>query len=522
MREFGSGADVSTLRDISPPKTSRGRLVASGVTVHFARVTALSDVGLTLAPGSVHGLIGPNGAGKSTLVGVLTGTTRPSAGSLYLDKEEVRLHGPADARHRGIVAVAQELAVLKDMSLADVVTLGAEPSFGGLVQRRRRNAAAQAALARVGLAVPPSTNMGSLSPSAQRAVMVAQALHRKARVLLLDEPTAGMDADHSQRVLEVVELLRAEGNVAILYISHRFDEVERLCDTVTVLRDGSQVGMLTAGTVTRASLLSHLIDAPQTPASTSIGRMSARAARSEKVGDCTLSVEDLSAGWLRGVTFDARVGEVLGVAGLAGSGVEDVFAVLAGTLRPSSGRIRSADGEVTSPRTAARAGIGSLPASRTRAVLSRDDVARNLVLGYRGAGFRRFVRRATERRLAEPVATRLATPPVDRRMSTLSGGNQQKVLIGRLMLADKNVLVAEDPTVGVDVAARRVLHTLLRQAAADGCTCVVGSSEPEELLEICDRILVLRHGSVVAELRAGTFSAAELLAAMTASDKAAS
>lgn len=498
----------------------REGLVARDVSVRFGNVAALREVGIGLAPGAVHGLIGPNGAGKSTLVGVLTGLVRPLSGSLYLDGNEIRLRSPADARLRGIVAVPQELAIFRDMSVGAVITLGAETTLHGIIQGRLTEAAATAALNRVGLAVSPAVKMGVLAPSDQKAVMVAQALHRRSSVLLLDEPTAGMDRVHSDKVLEVVERLREEGRVAILYISHRFDEIERLCETVTVMRDGSCVGMLGEGAVTRGSLLSQMVDSESAQPSVSQRTEGAHGPlRGRAPGGVLLSVEDLWGRRLRGVNFEAKAGEVLGLAGLAGSGVEDVFAALSGIWRAPRGRIVGATGDVTSAKTAARSGIGFLPAARARAVLPRDDVARNFLLGYRGPGFRTFIRRSAEKRLAEPIASRLAVPGVDRMMRELSGGNQQKVLIGRVLLAGKRILVAEDPTVGVDVVARKVLHTLLRQAAADGYGCIIGSTEPEELAEICDRVLVFRHGVAVAELKSPGLSTRGVLAAMTASDE---
>ncbi len=501
----------------------RDGLLARGISVRFGSVAALNEVEVSLTPGAVHGLIGPNGAGKSTLVGVLTGLVRPLSGSLYLDGDEIRLQSPLDARLRGIVAVPQELTIFHHMSVAAVITLGAEPSVRGIIRGQRTAAAARSALNRVGLAISPAVKMGALTPSDQKAVMVAQALHRKSRVLLLDEPTAGMDGVHSEKVLEVVERLRQEGRVAILYISHRFDEIERLCDTVSVLRDGSCVGMLSEGTVTRSLLLAQMVDpgiarpsvSPRTEGTN--GPVGGGAS-----GGVLLSVEDLWGRLLRGVNFEAKAGEVLGLAGLAGSGVEDVFAALSGIWRVPRGRIVGAAGDVTSAKTAVRSGIGFLPAARARAVLPRDDVARNLVLGYRGPGLRTFIRRSDEKRLAEPIASRLTVPGVDRMMRELSGGNQQKVLIGRVLLAGKNILVAEDPTVGVDVVARKVLHTLLRQAAADGCGCIIGSTEPEEFAEICDRVLVFRRGVVVAELQSPDLSTRGVLAAMTASDETSS
>jgi ribose transport system ATP-binding protein len=490
-------------------------LAARGVWKRFGGQVAVRDLDLELRPGRIQGLIGPNGAGKSTAVGMLTGRLHPDEGTIELRGEPVRLRTARSSMAQGIIVVPQELAVPDPLTVAQFINLGLEPTTMGLIGRRAEKQAAREVLERLSLDIPIDATMGTLLPSEQKALVVARALHHQAAALLLDEPTAGMSQVHAEPLLALLERLREE-KIAVLYISHRLVEVERLCDSVTSMRDGAKVAELSAEEATFDALRDQLERGNEDVHD--IGRTSAVTADAAD----TLVVENLGGARLEGVSFVARRGEVLGLAGLPGSGVEEVFAALAG-IGSTSGRVTAEGKRVSSPLDATAADVGYLPPSRPAAILADDSVPRNMVIGAlrkvsRGA----MVSRRREREIAASVSDRVdVTQYLDRHMGQLSGGNQQKALFGRLLIADSKVLVLEGPTVGVDITARRALHVLIRDLAAEGRTCIVGSEEPGELAALCDRILVLRAGRITTELTAERITEREVLSGMTGGSRTA-
>jgi ABC-type sugar transport system ATPase subunit len=486
-------------------------LRVEGVRKSYGPAVVLDGVSLDLRGGRVDGLIGRNGAGKSTLVNVLTGRTDSDAAEIAVDGALVEIRGPADALAAGIVAVPQELVMPMDMTVAEVVTFGAEPGHLGLLDLRAAEREVRELLGSMGLDIDVRARVADLPVSWQKVVMVAQALHRNARILILDEPTAAMNADDCDRVLEVVRGLRERG-LAVLYISHRFDEVVAICDRVTAMADGRVLDVMEEGEVTHARLVEAITGSDA--GTESAGRRSA----GPRNGD-SLTVTGLRTERLHGIDLEVRPGEIVGIAGLPGSGVEDVFQVVAARRRPDGGRVALGDAAVTSPRVATRLGIGLLPASRADAALISEPVIENLSLPALGRIGRFGVfTLAAARRGAAPIIEKLSLRPVaDRLMGQLSGGNQQRVLVGAKLLAAPRFLLLEDPTVGVDVAARAELHGLLWRLADDGMGLLVGSSDPEELLGLCDRIVAMHRGRVVAEWPAREASEPGLLAAITGS-----
>lgn len=486
-------------------------LRVSGVRKSYGPALVLDDVELELQGGRVDGLIGRNGAGKSTLVNVLTGRVEADAAEITLDGARLEIRDPADALDAGIVAVPQELVMPMDMTVTEVVTFGAEPGRFGLLDLRRAEAEVRALLGSMGLDLDVRARVSELPVSWQKVVMVAQALHRNARVLILDEPTAAMNAEDCDRVLEVVRSLRERG-LAVLYISHRFDEVEAICDRVTAMADGTVIDVMEEGQVTHARLVGAI-----TGSETSAER-AARSSAGPREGDA-LQVEQLRTERLHGVDLTVRPGEIVGIAGLPGSGVEDVFQVVAARSRPEGGRVRVGDAVVGSPRAAKRLGVGLLPASRADAALVTEPVIENLGLpALDRIGRFGVMTVGAVRRQAAPIIQKLSLRPVaERLMGQLSGGNQQRVLVGAKLLAGPRFLLLEDPTVGVDVAARAELHELLWRLADDGMGLLVGSSDPEELLGLCDRIVAMHRGRVVAEWPAREATEPGLLAAITGS-----
>ncbi|WP_193608244.1 ATP-binding cassette domain-containing protein [Nocardioides lijunqiniae] len=492
-------------------------LRADAVVKRYGPVTVLRGASLDVVAGRVDGLIGRNGAGKSTLVNVLAGRVHADGGRVLLEGRPVDLRTPADALAHGIVAVPQEIVMPMDMTVTEVVTFGAEPGRGGVLARRTAERRVRELMDGLGLPIDVRARVRDLPVSWQRVVLLAQALHREARVLILDEPTAAMNADDSARVLSVVRRLRDRG-LGIVFISHRFDEVQEACDRVTALADGEVIDVMDGAEVTHDRLVAAITGpesamrkprVPDTAAVVTVDHDHAGA----------LEVRELRGERLDGLDLDVRPGEVVGIAGLPGSGVAEVFEHLAGRRRAASGSIRVGDRTVTSERSATRLGIGLLPASRRSAAMTTEPVLENVALPALAAcGRRGVVSTSSIRRRSADIVDRLSLRPVaERRMGQLSGGNQQRVLVAAKLLAGPRFLLLEDPTVGVDIAARAELHALLRSLAAEGLGLLVGSSEPEELLEICDRVVVLRRGRVELTSRAEDLSEYELVGAMTGS-----
>ncbi|MFC5676854.1 sugar ABC transporter ATP-binding protein [Aeromicrobium endophyticum] len=489
-------------------------LRADGVTKRYGPALVLDRASLTLVGGRVDGLIGRNGAGKSTFVNVLTGRVGADGGSVAVAGAELELKGPAEALAAGIVAVPQELVMPMDMTVTEVVTFGAEPSRGVLLAPRAAERHVRALFESLGLDLDVRRRVRELPVSWQKVVLLAQALHRDARILILDEPTAAMNAEDCERVMTVVRRLRERG-LAILYISHRFDEVEALCDRVTAMADGQVIDVMEQGEVTHDRLV-RAITGPEVVATRPTRASAPRALRDSPV---SLTATNLSGARLDGVDIEVVAGEILGVAGLPGSGAEEVFAQLAGRQRPRGGSVEVGGEPLTTAASANRLGVSLLPASRASASLPSEPVIENLVLpALRRVGRHGFMTVPASRRRAAAIIDRLSLRPVaDRLLGQLSGGNQQRVLVGAKLLAEPRFLLLEDPTVGVDVAARAELHTLLWSLADEGLGLVVGSSDAEELLELCDRIVVLRRGRIVASWSAAEATEYALIGAMTGS-----
>lgn len=486
-------------------------LRVSGARKRYGSALVLDDVELAMRGGQVDGLIGRNGAGKSTLVGVLTGRVEPDAVRIELNGNLLEIRTPADALAAGIVAVPQELVMPMDMTVTEVVTFGAEPGRFGLLNLGEADRAVSELLESIGLDIDVTERVRELPVSWQKVVMVAQALYRDARILILDEPTAAMNAEDCERVIQTVRGLRARG-LAILYISHRFDEVEAICDRVTAMADGRVIDVMEHGQVTHTRLVAAITDSEANPT------RALRSSAGAREGDA-LVVEGVQSERLDGVDLVVRPGEIVGVAGLPGSGVEDLFQLCAGRTRATRGGVRVGKVLLASSRAAKRLGVALLPASRADAALTTEPVIENLSLpALDRIGWFGLLTVGAARRKTAPIVDDLSLRPVaERLMGQLSGGNQQRVLVGAKLLAAPRFLLLEDPTVGVDVGARAELHELLWRLADDGMGLLVGSSDPEELLGLCDRVVAMHRGRVIAEWPAREATEHALLAAITGS-----
>lgn len=490
-------------------------LQASEVVKIYGRSTVLSDVTITLEPGSVHGLVGHNGAGKSTLVGILTGRIQPEAGHLELSGEKVAFPSPGAAADLGVVAVPQEILLPDDMTVAEVVTLGHEPTRFGFVRSRQQREMVSHVFAELGMSIDIDARVSSLPVSWQKVVLVAQVIHRNADVIILDEPTAGMNSEDAERVVNLVLALRERGH-AVLYISHRFDEVERLCDEVTILRDGSVAAHLEGEKIHQRMLIDVMMGADEREVTAVAEERFAVIPRQQSSG-ASLSYRGPQQDGSGEIRVDVEPGAIVGLAGLPGSGAQTVFSASYG-MAGRAHQVMVGETRVRSPRTAMEAGVAFLPASRLDALLGDELVLENLVLASLPSAARAgFLTRRRGQTFAGEVTDFLRLQPMVRQqMHELSGGSQQRVLVGSRLLRSPRFLVLEDPTVGVDVAARAELHTLVRSLAEGGVGCLIGSTEPAELAELCERVIVMRKGRIACVLAGPELTEKAVVQAMTA------
>ena len=468
-----------------------------GITKRFPGVVALAGVSLDLRGGEVLSLMGENGAGKSTLMKILGGAYPPDEGHVEIDGQAVHLHGVADAKGRGIALIHQELMLAPNLDIAGNIFLGNERRTGGRLgplDGRAMRAAAAALLARVGLNLPPTTPVSRLTAGQMQMVEIAKALSADARILIMDEPTSSLTAGESEQLFAIIGQLKAEG-LGIVYISHRMEEVVRLSDRITVMRDGRHVGDLSRAEATQDRIVSMMVGRAFT---TRYPDRSAAEPGTEKPP--ILTVEDVVVpGAPAGVTFAARRGEILGFAGLVGAGRTELMQVLFG-VDPALGGRMTLDGRPyapTSPRDAIDAGVYLAPEDRKRhGLVLPMSVAQNTSLpdigNYKPAG---WLNRATERRVAEAEVRRMRikTPDVGRRVVNLSGGNQQKVVLGKWLAMRPTVLILDEPTRGIDVGAKAEIYRTMAELADGGMTILMVSSDMEEVLGMSDRVAVMHE-----------------------------
>jgi ribose transport system ATP-binding protein len=464
-------------------------LAVHDLVMQFPAVTALDSVSIEFAPGQVHGVIGENGAGKSTLMRILSGLQLPTSGTIVLDNQPIVLHSVSDALSKGIAMIHQELNLVDELTVAENIFLGREPMRMLRIDSETMKEAARTYLDKVGAQYSPTTRLGSLSLAQKQLVEIAKALSYDASILIMDEPTAVLGDAESVNLFRLISELRASG-VTVLYVSHRLAEVEAICDTITVLRDGRLVASLKAGEATQSQLAGHMV-----------GREmhDVYPTKTPTHGDVVLSVNAL-----RGVSFELRAGEILGFAGLVGSGRTELGEAIAG-LRdtPSNVTVNGKPQVITAPHDAARLGIAYVSEDRKDAGLHLLlDCVANATL----ANLDNYCRPIVNRR-AEVNATNHWVNALDIRAGDinapilfLSGGNQQKVSIAKWLDRKPKVLILDEPTRGVDVGAKQELYRLIHQLAADGMACIVISSELPEVIGLCHRILVMRNGSLAGEV----------------------
>jgi ribose transport system ATP-binding protein len=490
-------------------------LIAEDIAKSYGGVQALKGVSLSIRPGEVHGLVGANGAGKSTLIRVLAGLAQPDRGRILYDGQPVVIPMPHRASDLGMTFIHQELAFVPSMTVVQNIMLGLpKRSRFGLLDWRAIARDVAPVARRVGITAPLFSTVKSLPAAENWLINICRALIRKARLIVMDEPTASLSASEGERLLAIVEDLARSG-VAVLYVSHRLDEVMQLCHRVTAFRDGRSVAEIGRSKLTRPALIEAIVGRgvehfDKTPASS-------------RSRDVALSVRGLvRRPRVNGVSFDLHRGEVLGIGGLVGAGRTELVRLIYGADKTDAGTI-ALDGRPFAPRSpaqAVRAGLGLVPEERRAdgLVLSKS-VAFNLQLSNLARIVRNRAlplidgRRRDSLSLAVIRDLAIKTAGTETPVGQLSGGNQQKVVIGRWLLRGPKVLMLDEPTRGVDVGARGEIHRLIRVLAAKGMAVLVISSEPDELPDLCDRVLVMAEGRIVRELKGGAVTRGAIIEA---------
>jgi rhamnose transport system ATP-binding protein len=478
-------------------------LDATAITKSFAGVQALRGVSFQLGAGEVHALLGENGAGKSTLIKVITGAEQADSGTLAVDGHPVPHNSPAVARALGIAAVYQQPALFPDLTVEENIALALESaSVWRRIDWRARRRQASELLERSGAEIAPGRTVGTLSMPEQQLVEIAKAIGARARILILDEPTASLTDREVERLFRVVGALREEG-AGIVYISHRLDEVAVIADRVTVLRDGQTIATRHLKDVNRAELVRLMV-----------GRdvHAVFPKRDVPIGQVALDVRNLAsrAAGIHHVTFDVRRGEILGIAGLVGSGRTELAETLFGLTPADEGEIRLHGSlmRIGSPAEAIRSKIGLLPEDRRQhGVVLEMPVAANISLAnLRAVSLHGLIDRTLERSLAKNYVDRLGikTPALHTETGSLSGGNQQKVAVARWLAIGPEVLILDEPTQGVDIGSKSEIHQIMVELAERGMAIVMISSELPEILGMSDRIAVMHAGTI-----AGILSRAE-------------
>ena len=488
-----------------------GDLVVAGVSKRFGGVPAVSDVSLVISPGKVHSLIGENGAGKSTLGKIISGVITPDEGSLSFRGVPLDLRSPRDGLAHGIVTIAQELAIVPGLTVAENVYLGSQSSVAGVIRRGELRRRFRSLAHQVGFDLSPDTRASSLSTADMQKVEIMRALARNAAVVVMDEPSAALSGRESAALHEIIRSLARRG-AAVVLISHFLSEVLALSDTITTLRDGRLVRTVDAAAATEESLIEGML-----------GR-SLSSAFPEKIdapadAQVVLRVRDLHAPGIHGCSLDVRRGEIVGIAGLVGAGRSEFARAIFRDAKVSSGEVDMGGSSLGghSPHRSIDRGLVLIPESRKEmGLLMGRSLKENVTLSRLGLVSRGgWIQRIRERRLVGELLERTTVKAagMNQSVTMLSGGNQQKLLFARTLMCSPSVLIADEPTRGVDVGSKRAIYDLLVDMASQGMGVVVISSEIEEVLGLAHRVVVMRHGRVVTELTGEDMNEQSVLAA---------
>lgn len=482
-----------------------------GINKTFGPVKALDNADLVVQPGTIHGLVGQNGAGKSTIIKVLAGIYARDGGTVTVFGNALQTITPATIEAQGVHFIHQDRLLVPTATVAEAIFLRNEPRFGPFISYRQMNRRAHDLLKRYfDLDLDPRTLISELSTAKQKIVQITRALAHDARVLVLDEPTAALVNREVENLFAVLKRLKKD-NLAIIFISHYMAEIEDICDVVTVLRNGTDVGVVAPGDVGIPKIVEMMTNRDTS-------EMYPR--RNVEIGAPVLSVRKLTLdGHFRDVSFDVHAGEVLGITGLLGSGDKELVGTLFGQMLPDSGEIRLQDKPVSlcSPVNAVRHGIAKIPEDRrAHGVATGLSVGENISLASLDQmSSKGFVNRKTEAKKVDRLIAELGikTPGGHTLVKNLSGGNQQKVVVAKWLSCNSQVYLLDEPTVAVDVGAKVEIYNLMNRLAAEGKAQIFMSSDLEEITEMCDRVIVIYRGEIIGEYRRGEIDADRLLAA---------
>jgi len=478
---------------------SEGReplLVMRGISKSFPGVRALNDVSLSVYPGRVLALVGENGAGKSTLMKILSGIYKRDAGEITIKGKPVQIDGPLASRSLGISIIYQELSVLNNVDIAENIFVGRELRRGGLVDHKRQHERASELLQRVGLTLDTRTKVKFLSTAQKQMVEVAKALSFNAELIIMDEPTSSLTDTETAMLMGIIRRLRDEG-VAIVFISHRMNEVFEISDEIAVMRDGEMMEKMVTAEVTEQQVIAAMV-----------GRDVKNLFVKDEapIGDVVLEVKGLSTkNFLKDISFNVRAGEIVGFAGLVGAGRSEVMRAVFGIDRRESGEIfvRGRRADIRNTVDARRCGMGFVPEDRKeQALILKMTVRRNVSLAALSKVAKRWmIKPKAEKALVDEYVEKLRvkTPSIEQKVLNLSGGNQQKVVIAKWLATNADILILDEPTRGVDVGAKAEIYKLLNGFTAQGKGVIMISSEMPEVLGMCDRVVVFRDGAINGE-----------------------
>lgn len=474
-------------------------LKLEGINKSFGGIHALKNVNFELAEGEIHALLGENGAGKSTLIKILTGVHKLDSGSVNIHGKSVEIEDPVDARRKGIGAIYQELSLIDSLTVAENIFLGHEPvsGVGGMINRKQLVSRATEYLNNFGISIDPGIYVSELGLGQKKIIEIIKALSINADILLLDEPTTGMSKKEIETLFEIMDDLKKK-KVNMIYISHHLDEVFRICDRATVLRDGENSGVFEVKDVDLKTLVRAMLgrtlkeEFPEREGS--------------PVEETILEVKDFRAeGMVAPVSFELRKGEILGITGIIGSGKSELALGLFGVVPRKSGEVivKGKKASIFSPDDAKKRGISFVPEDRkVQGLFLKLPVEHNLTIANIELAMKRGILSGKKRlKLSVETARRLWVTPLDVKMAAqnLSGGNQQKVVIGKWLCGETDILILDEPTRGIDIGAKTEIYSLINSLADKGAGILIMSSEFKEMSGICDRILVMRKGSIISE-----------------------
>ena len=471
-------------------------LELKGITKIFPGVKALNNVQFQLKPGEVHALMGENGAGKSTFIKVITGVHKAEEGEMFLNGQKVDFKGPKDAQEAGIAAVYQHPTSYPHLTVAENIFMGHEIIKHHMIQWKEMNQEANKYLKELDADFDATAEMGTLSVAQQQMVEIAKALSTNAKIIILDEPTAALTRNESEKLYTLVDKLKANG-VSIIFISHRFEDMYELATRVTVFRDSTYVGSWDVDKITNADLVKAMV-----------GRElnSMYPEKTAKIGDVVLEVDNISKeGYFKNISFNVRKGEILALTGLVGAGRTEVCQTIYGIMHPDSGEIRleGKKVDIKSPIDALNLGIGLLPENRqTQGLVNELPIYQNVS----SASMKQFVKggqmdvdKEMENAIALCKKIQLKANDITAPPSSLSGGNQQKVVVAKMLSSDQKVLIMDEPTKGIDVGAKYSIYEIMNSLACKGYGIIMVSSEMPEVLGVADRVVVMKSGRVTGE-----------------------